>query len=126
MWQRLFMVAIGGALGAIARYGLSGLVSNFASERFPWGTFAVNALGCFAFGLLAPAALERAALSPTMRLLVFTGFLGAFTTFSTYGFETAQLMRDAQWAGAGWNVVGQNLVGVALVLVGMKLGQALV
>lgn len=123
VWQKLLVVAFGGALGALARYGLSGLASRLFGASFPWGTFAVNALGCLCFGIIFAMSEHRLSISPQVRLLLLTGFMGAFTTFSTYAFESMQLMRDAQWLPAAANVVGQVVAGLVLVLVGFKLGQ---
>jgi len=89
--MKLLLIGIGGFLGAIARYGLSGLLSR---ETFPMGTLAVNVLGCLVMGNLMGLVLERQLFSPETRLLWLTGFLGAFTTFSTFGFETFVLLRD--------------------------------
>lgn len=123
MWQKLLILALGGAAGTIARYGLSGLASRWLGAQFPWGTFAVNAAGCLLFGIIAAMAQGRLALSTEAKLLLLTGFLGAFTTFSTFAFESGQMMRDGQWLGAAGNIIGQNAAGVVLVLLGMKLGQ---
>lgn len=123
MWLKLLIVAAGGTLGALARYGLSGLVSRWAGAAFPWGTFAVNMIGCFCFGVIFAMSEQRLSISPQVRLLLLTGFLGAFTTFSTYAFESAQMMRDAQWLPAAGNLIGQTVVGLVLMLGGLKLGQ---
>ena len=101
---RLLAVAAAGALGALARYGLSGAAQRWFPVGFPGGTLVVNLLGCFLLGLLATLGLERLTLSPTTRLAVLVGFLGSFTTFSTFGYETLALLREGDPARAGLNV----------------------
>jgi len=120
---KLLMIAIGGASGAMARYGVSHLAHRWWGSAFPWGTFTVNMLGCFFFGLIAGTAQERAWISPNARMLLLTGFMGAFTTFSTYAFESSGLLRDAQWLPAAANLLGQTALGLFLVIAGLKLAQ---
>ena len=123
MVQKLLLLALAGALGTLARYGLSGLVQRFMGAQFPWGTFAVNMAGCFLFGLIWAMAMERMEISAAARLLLLTGFMGAFTTFSTYAFETVQMTRDAEWLLAFANVAGQTIVGFGLMFLGQALGR---
>jgi CrcB protein len=122
--QQLLMVAVGGACGALLRYGLSGLTHRYLDAAFPWGTLVVNLTGCFAIGFLW-ALYERA---PFARLhpLVFTGVLGAFTTFSTFGFETFQLLRDGEVGRGLANVAASTLGGLALVFAGFVAARLLV
>jgi len=85
----------------VARYGLSGLVQRWAGARFPLGTLAVNVAGCFLIGLLATLSLECWSLSPVTRTALLIGFLGAFTTFSTFSYEILALLREgAVWRAA--------------------------
>jgi CrcB protein len=122
--KEILLLAIAGALGALSRYGLSGLVQLLAGERFAWGTLAVNALGCFLFGFIwMLAAEERTLISPQTRFIVLTGFMGAFTTFSTFAFETSRYLDDSQWALAVANLVSQNGLGLVCVLLGMAAGR---
>ena len=123
MWI-LAWVALGGAVGAVARYGLSGWVQGLSAGSFPWGTLVVNVLGCFALGF-AFRVLQLSALTPAVRAGVTVGFLGAFTTFSTFGLETVGLLRDGQWARACAYLGGSVLIGLAAVLAGLGLAQAL-
>lgn len=123
MLQKLLILAAGGALGTLARVGTIVLSARMFGTVFPWGTFVVNAAGCFLFGLVFAISEHRFALSANMKLLLLTGFMGAFTTFSTYAFETTQLMRGDQWMMAAGNILGQTVIGVALVLIGLKVGQ---
>lgn len=120
----LILIAAGGAAGALARWGLSGLVQRAVPwSVFPWGTLAVNLTGCFLFGVLWSAGVERFNLGPEFRIAVFIGFLGSFTTFSTFAFETAQLTRDFQWLAVAGNLLAQNAAGVFLIFLGFALGR---
>ncbi|MGD9723198.1 MAG: CrcB family protein [Pirellulales bacterium] len=123
VWQRLLLLAIAGALGTLARYGLGGLVQRIAPASFPWGTFAVNALGCLMFGIVWSLAEERALISGRTRIILLIGFMGAFTTFSTFAFETGQLLADSQWLLVAGNMLLQNAVGIGLLLAGIALGK---
>lgn len=123
LWQKLLLLAAAGAAGTLARFGLSGLVQRLGPTDFPWGTFAVNALGCLLFGVVWSLAEERLVISGATRLVVLVGFMGAFTTFSTFAFETVQLLDDSQWLAAAGNLLLQNVAGVALVLLGIALGR---
>lgn len=119
MWQNLAWMAVAGALGALTRYGVATALHRLCGTVFPWGTLAVNGLGCFLFGLVWSATEERIANSSQVRLIVLTGYLGAFTTFSTYAFETSALIKETHWMLAIANGVAQNLLGVACVFLGL-------
>lgn len=111
-YLRYLLVATGGAIGSVARYALDGLVLRLASPYFPSGTFVVNVAGCLAFGLILGLADGRLVpLTPRGRLFVLIGLLGGFTTFSTFTFETFQLVRDGEYARAALNAAGQVFVG---------------
>ena len=125
LWQRVALLAVAGAAGSLARYGLTGLVQRLVSTAFPWGTFAVNAIGCLLFGFVWALAEERMIISGATRAMVLVGFMGAFTTFSTFAFETTQLLDDSQWLLAAGNLLLHNVAGVALVLVGIAVGKLL-
>lgn len=118
MWQKLAWIAVAGALGTLSRYALSGLVQRLCGERFPWGTWVVNGLGCFLFGVIWALAEERLVLGGEIRFIVLTGFMGAFTTFSTFAFETSQFLQDSEWSLAAAHLVGQNSLGLLCVLLG--------
>ncbi len=109
--MRYLLVGLGGALGSIARYALDGLVLRLSSPFFPSGTFVVNAVGCLVFGLIIGMADARSALTPTGRLFLLIGLLGGFTTFSTFTFETFQLIRGGEYARGLTNAAGQVVVG---------------
>ena len=109
----LLVVAVGGALGSVARYLFSTAVLRATGSLFPVGTFAVNVTGCFVFGLIAGAAEQRVQLAPEMRMFLLVGILGGFTTFSSYAFESFALVRDGQFAAAAINIAGQVVAGLA-------------
>lgn len=125
MAQKLLWLMLAGAAGTLARYGLSGWVQRWTGAAYPWGTLAVNALGCFLFGLVWSWADLRLEVGPQARLVVLVGFMGAFTTFSTFAFETSQMLRDAQWLVAGVNLAAQNFGGLLMVMLGMAAGRLL-
>lgn len=118
-------VAIGGALGALARYGLDRLIERRTFSVFPWSTFAINVSGCFAVGVAVAALVDRHHLPAPVRVGVVVGFLGAYTTFSTYAQETFDLGRSGQAAVAGAYLVTSVAVGVAAVWAGTLVGRTL-
>ena len=118
---RYLLVAIGGMLGAVSRYGLCGWISNVTEGRFPYGTLAVNLIGSFVIGLFMALAMDRFSWSPELRVFFAVGFLGAFTTFSTFSYETVELMRAGSYLLAAASI-GGNLVGcLAATAAGMAL-----
>lgn len=125
MWQRLAWLAAMGALGTLCRYWLDGIVLTLCGTRFPWGILVVNATGCLLFGLIFPLAEERLLVSGETRFILLTGFMGAFTTFSTFTFQTAEFMRESQWGLAAVNVIGQLVLGLACLYLGLFLGSKL-
>lgn len=117
----LLYIAAGGAAGALARYGLGGWVQAWMGDRFPWGTFVVNGTGSLLIGF-ALRYLEGVPASPELRALVTVGLLGAFTTFSTYTYETVALLRDRAWLRAALYSLGSLGLGLAAVGAGLALG----
>lgn len=115
----LAVIAAGGALGAMGRYGLSLWVDRRLGAGFPHGTLVVNVLGCLALGALLAYVEDIGGFSPRWRLFLATGLLGAFTTFSTFGYETVVLARDGEWTAALGNVALNVVVGLAAVTTGM-------
>ena len=111
--MNLLLIAIGGAVGSVARYLLTTLVLRTYGTLFPLGTFIVNLVGCVVFGAIAGAAQHRFALSPEARAFLLVGVLGGFTTFSAYAFESVALLRDGQFLAAAANIVGQVVAGLA-------------
>jgi CrcB protein len=119
--KHLLMVGLGGGLGAIARYKLGGWVLHHTTSwRFPAATFVVNLLGCLLAGVLASYVERRDLLGPETRLLLFTGFLGGFTTFSAFGLETAYLLRRGEPGVAMANAVLSVVLGVAVLMLALK------
>lgn len=121
--QRLLLLALAGGLGAMARYGLSGLVQRYSGTSFPWGTLAVNILGCFVFGVIWALAAERMAMSPEVRTIILVGFLGSFTTFATFMSESHRLLADAQWLPAIGNLLITNITGLGVFILGLAVGR---
>jgi fluoride exporter len=117
--QRLLLLMIAGAAGTLCRYGLSGLVQSATGARFPWGTLAVNLTGCLIAGLAFGLFESRWALSGEARVIVFIGFLGAFSTFSGFMLETTELARDSQWLSVAANLVLQNGLGAVALYGGL-------
>ena len=109
--ERLLLVGLGGGLGSMARYVLGGLVGRWKGGwTFPFETLLVNVAGCLAIGVLASLAEARGVFGGTTRAFLFVGLLGGFTTFSTFGYETFQLLRDGQLGAAGLSA-GLQLAG---------------
>lgn len=113
------LVGLGGALGSIARYGVSGFLTR---GDFPWGTFAVNFSGTFLLALIYFASLDRGYLSTDFRTFLFIGVFGGYTTFSTFGLETTALLREGQTLLAGVNLFLNAGLCVAGAIVGASLG----
>lgn len=119
----ILMVALGGALGAVARYGVSGWVHNYFPSAFPWGTLTVNALGSFVLGFSAILLSKYFSEMDMVRLLLITGFLGAFTTFSTFSYQSIFLIQQGKLLMAGTNIVANVMVCCVLAGIGVWLGQ---
>lgn len=124
--QKYLYIAAGGAAGTLCRYIVSGAAQRMFDTSFPAGTFTVNMLGCLLFGLITGTFEDRLGLPPEMRLMILTGFMGAFTTFSTYMFETTTLVKTGQWPLAALNVGGQAALGFICVVGGLALGRLIV
>lgn len=116
-------IAVAGALGALVRYWLDGVVSRRTGGGFPWGTFAVNVTGSFLLGLVFTLLTQRYHVDPWLRSGVTIGFLGAYTTFSTLSLETYRLFEDGATGLAALNAVGSLAAGLAALYVGVVLGR---
>lgn len=121
--MKLLLLFIAGGAGTLLRYGLSSLVQRHAGVSFPWGTLAVNMIGCFLFGWLWSLFEGRVEVSRELRAVVLVGFLGGFTTFSSFAFEAAGLLREGAWLAALGHLLGQNVLGVTLVFLGLAAGR---
>jgi CrcB protein len=116
------LVMIGGSLGAAGRYAIGLLAAKAWGPQFPWGTLLVNLSGCFFIGLLFALAERVRLLTPEMRLLLITGFLGALTTFSSFALETVNAGRAGLTFQPLANILVNNIGGLALTILGMRLG----
>ena len=121
----ILVVAVGGALGAVSRYVASGWVQNLAGGLFPWGTLAVNVAGSLVLGF-AMLWLPSTLASVELRQFVALGFLGSFTTFSTFSYEAVAMLQDGEWWSAGGYVFGSVVLGLIAVLAGAGLAAALI
>jgi CrcB protein len=118
---RWLMVAAGGGIGSLLRYVLVTAIMERFAVRFPLGTFLINVTGSFLIGLLMPLLTERFAWNPNWRLLLVVGFLGGYTTFSSFEYETFQSVRGgAHWLALGY-VMGSVILGYAGVWLGFRL-----
>lgn len=120
----VLLVGIGGFFGAAARYIVDGFVSERSGGAFPWGTLVINLSGSFVLGLLFALTIERAALPADIRAPVMIGFIGAYTTFSTWMLESWRLIEDGALMAAVGNIAGSVVLGVVAVVVGMWVGRA--
>lgn len=125
MIRQMAAVAAGGAIGAVSRWLLASSIQKWAGGSFPWGTFAVNALGSLLLGFLYVWLIERSTLGDIGRLAITVGFLGAFTTFSTYSLESVRLMQEGALGMAMGNVLGQIIVCLPLTWFGIQLARAI-
>tara|TARA_B110000014_G_scaffold181067_1_gene130379 strand:+ start:2172 stop:2549 length:378 start_codon:yes stop_codon:yes gene_type:complete len=117
--QNLLAVGLGGFLGAIARYTVGGFVDSRLNTRFPWGTLTVNLLGCLLIGAILGWVSTREASSRTTELFLVTGILGSLTTFSTFGHDTVELLRQGALGPAAGNVALNVIVGLTAVALGL-------
>ncbi len=121
----LIYIAIGGAIGAILRYWVSGVAYNFFGTLFPYGTLSVNVIGSFFIGMLFEL-LEDTAIPPNIRLMIFIGIFGAFTTFSSFSLETVNLLRDGEmWLGT-WNIILNNVLSISGTIIGILLAKYII
>jgi len=121
--RQIVWLAIAGALGTLCRYGLSSLVLRIVGAKFAWGTLLVNVLGCLLFGMVWSLTEQRIGLGQTTRLVVLTGFMGAFTTFSTFAFDTYWFAQDSRWSLAFANLAAHNVIGILCIVAGIQLIQ---
>ena len=117
------LIAVGGAVGSMARYGTGSLLLRLQERTlFPWGTLAVNLVGCLVIGYLN-GLLDDRLIRPEYRFLAVIGFLGGYTTFSSFGWEAAAFLRDSQYGRAAAYILANNVIGIALVVVGYALSR---
>jgi len=122
MW-RLISIGLAGFVGTIARYWLAGWTTQRFGETFPFGTLVVNLLGCFLAGLLTYLMFERFVVSPTARTVLLIGLLGGFTTFSSFGLQTFNLIREGEVGMALLNILVSNAAGLFMVWLGYSIAK---
>ncbi|TPW11378.1 MAG: CrcB protein [Halothiobacillaceae bacterium] len=123
--NQLIAIALGGAFGSVARFGMSNAVYGLLGRGFPYGTLAVNLLGSLVIGFLYVILVERSALGPEWRALLIVGFLGGFTTFSSFSMETVTLLEEQAYLKAVLNVVGSVVLCLAATVVGLIVARKL-
>lgn len=121
MVSKVLWLSLAGACGTVSRYALCELSRKVAPLHVHLGTFAVNIIGSFLFGAVYALAQRKFSVSPQFQLVMLTGFMGSFTTFSTFAFDTANLLRSAQWTTAAGNALGQVVIGVLAMAAGVML-----
>lgn len=119
----MVVVGLGGFIGAVLRYGVTRWVQRLAAGGFPYGTFLVNVAGCLVIGVVFALVETRPQISANVRLFLTVGLLGSFTTFSTFGYETFELLRNGFWGLATANVVGSAALGLCAVVAGRFIGR---
>lgn len=122
--MRILLLCVFGVGGTLARYGMQGLVQEKSGTGFPYGTLAVNLCGCFFLGLIGEFALDHVSIPPDWRIGITSGFFGAYTTFSTFAWETGHMLQDREWSRAALYVGISVVAGIVLMLAGIHLGDA--
>jgi CrcB protein len=118
---RLFLIGTFGAIGTLARYGLQGLVQIKMGSTFPYGTLLINLTGCFFLGLIGQILLNRVIVPPEWRMAIAIGFFGGYTTFSSFGWETAKMLEAGEWLWATVYVSASVAFGLLLSVAGIRL-----
>ena len=121
---RIILLMLLGAAGTLARYGLDGWIQNRLGAAFPAGTLTINVLGCFLLGVIGQYSLTHLSVPPEWRIGMTTGMMGAFTTFSTFGWESVRMVQTGEWAKAALYIGASLLVGLVAMILGMRLGNA--
>ena len=119
---RLLLIAVFGAVGTLARYGLQGLVQVRVGSTFPWGTLFINLTGCFFLGLIGQMMLNRMMVSSELRVAIAVGFFGGYTTFSSFGWEAAKMLEAGEWLRSMTYVAASMVLGLLLSVAGIRLG----
>lgn len=117
----MLLIAIFGAIGTLARYGLQGFVQIRTSSTFPYGTLLINLTGCFLLALTYQLTVNRMVISPDLRFAIGVGFFGGYTTFSSFGWETAKMLEDGAWVAATAYVGASVVLGLLLSIAGIRL-----
>lgn len=123
--KTMFLLVLAGGLGAASRYAISSWIHGYTGHGFPWGTMAVNVFGCLLFGLLWTLAEEKYLMSKTAGLIVLTGFVGSFTTFSTMTFEILTFMKDSNWISAFLYMGAGQIFGIMAAVAGTAIAKVI-
>jgi fluoride exporter len=118
---RLTLIAIFGAVGTLLRYGIQSALQFGTGANFPWGTLLINLTGCFFLGLIGQITLNRIMVPPEWRIAITVGFFGGYTTFSSFGWETAKMLEGGEWLPATGYVAASVVVGLLLSVAGIRL-----
>jgi fluoride exporter len=118
---RILLIALFGAIGTLTRYGLQGVVQIKMGGTFPYGTLLINLTGCFFLGLIGQITLNRAIISPEWRMAIAVGFFGGYTTFSSFGWETAKMLEAGEWLYGSLYVGSSVILGLLLSVAGIRL-----
>lgn len=124
--REALLITLAGALGSLARYGMSGWAYRVLGERFPYGTLAVNVVGSLLLGAVMHIGLSTELISRSMRLAIAVGFMGAFTTFSTFSYETVRYLEDGAWWPAGVNVATNLVLSLSAAWAGLRIARSLI
>jgi CrcB protein len=122
---KILLISGFGVLGTLARYYLQGVVSDRTSPDFPYGTLVVNLTACLALGAVVQYALRHISFPADWRTAITVGFFGAYSTFSTFSYETIKMLEEGQWTRAAAYLGGSIIGGLAAIWLGMRLGSAL-
>ncbi|QDU60607.1 Putative fluoride ion transporter CrcB [Planctomycetes bacterium Pan216] len=125
MLLKLLLIGILGGAGALCRFWVGGLMRDWLGTSFPFGTMTANVLGCLLFGIVWQLGESRMLISNETRVIILTGFMGAFTTFSTYTFELSNYLRDSQWGLAATYFFGSEALGLGAIVLGILIGRLL-
>lgn len=123
--SKYLWIGLMGLFGALTRYWLGGVIATRTSSAFPWSTFAINVSGSFLLGFLASVGTEAGLIPPTLRIALTVGFLGAYTTFSTWSLETLRLLESGSYLLAATNVLASTIAGLTSAWMGVALGRFL-
>ena len=119
--MRILLITLFGAIGTLARYGLQGVVQIKMGTAFPYGTLLVNLTGCFFLGLIGQMTLNRVIIPPEWRMAIAVGFFGGYTTFSSFGWETAKMLEAGEWLRGSTYVMASVVFGLLLSVAGIRL-----
>jgi fluoride exporter len=118
---RYLLIALFGAIGTLVRFGIQGVVQIKTGSTFPYGTLLINLTGCFFLGLIGQITLNRVIIPPEWRMAIAVGFFGGYTTFSSFGWETAKMLEAGEWLRAGTYVAASVVLGLLLSVAGIRL-----